>query len=187
LRLKSSAIALRKVKAGKGILGLEFNEKPMKRFSILPACLLVAIALPVFPSGQAHANGCFMVDPSGRKIEMDFCGVNSSDVPVRSNARSTAPVSEQQSEVDEVSANFEGETVTRAKWQELKTFVAQLPEKTRAKLSDVQGIMGFEGNLVKTQPDGSQQWEWVDSANPRIKVVGIFTSGELTTLKGTVY
>jgi hypothetical protein len=63
-------------------MGLEFKEKPMKRFPILPVGLLVAIALPVFSSGQAHANGCFMVDPSGRKIEMDFCGVNSTDALV---------------------------------------------------------------------------------------------------------
>ena len=168
-------------------MGLEFKEKPMKRFPVLPVGLLFAIALPVLPFQQAHANGCFMVDPSGRKIEMDFCGVNNTNVPDRSSSRSTAPVSESRSDVDEVSTNYNGETVTRAKWQELKTFVAQLPEDTRAKLLEVQGIMGFEGTLVKTQPDGSQQWEWVDSANPRIKVVGIFTSGELTTLKGTVY
>lgn len=118
---------------------------------------------------------------------MDFCGVNNTNVPVQSSSRSTAPVSEPRSEVDEVSTNYNGETVTRAKWNELKTFVAQLPEDTRAKLVEVQDIMGFEGNLLKTQPDGSQQWEWIDSANPRIKVVGIFTSGELTSLKGTVY
>lgn len=168
-------------------MGLEFKKKPMKRFPILPTCLLFAIAIPVLPSGQAHANGCFIIDPSGRKIEMDFCGVNNTNVPVQSSSRSTAPVSEPRSEVDEVSTNYNGETVTRAKWNELKTFVAQLPEDTRAKLVEVQDIMGFEGNLLKTQPDGSQQWEWIDSANPRIKVVGIFTSGELTSLKGTVY
>lgn len=168
-------------------MGLEFNEKPMKRFPILPACLLFAIAIPVLPSGQAHANGCFIIDPSGRKIEMDFCGVNNANDSARSSSRSTAPVSEPRSEVDEVSTNFNGETVTSAKWNELKTFVAQQPEGTRATLSDVQGIMGFEGKRVKTQPDGGQQWEWVDSANPRIKVVGIFTSGELTSLRGTVY
>jgi hypothetical protein len=57
----------------------------------------------------------------------------------------------------------------------------------QAKLSEVQGIMGFEGDLVRVQPDGSQQWEWVDSANPRIKVVGIFVDGELKQLRGTVY
>jgi hypothetical protein len=168
-------------------MGLEFNENLMKRVPILPACLLFAIAFPVFPFQQAQANGCFMVDPSGRKIEMGFCGVNNTNVQIQSSSRSTAPVSAQQQEVAEISTNLNGETVTRAKWNELKNFMAQLPEKTYANLSEVQDIMGFEGDLVRVQADGSQQWEWVDSANPRIKVVGLFVNDELKQLRGTVY
>ena len=168
-------------------MGLEFNEKPMKRVPILPVGLLFAIALPVLPSGQSWANGCFMVDPSGKKIEMDFCGVNNTNDSVQPSSRSTAPVSEQQPQVEEVSTNIEGETVTSTKWRALKNFMAQLPEKTYATLSEVQDIMDFDGELVRVQPDGSQQWEWVDSANPRIKVVGIFVDDKLKQLRGTVY
>lgn len=47
--------------------------------------------------------------------------------------------------------------------------------------------MGFDGQLTRSQPDGSEQWEWIDDRNPNIKVIGIFASGKLTNLKGTVY
>jgi len=158
----------------------------MKLFP-LNACLLVA-SISLIEVVPSQASECYMVDPSGRKITMDFCGVtnqgtNTPSVPQQDfyNLEET----EEKLEA-EPAPNLIGNRVTSDNWNDLKSFVAQREGKP-VTLSDVKSIIGFEGELVKTQPDGSERWEWKDDMNSSIKVVGIFVNDELKHLSGTVY
>lgn len=148
---------------------------------------LIIASVSLFSLAPAYASGCYMVTPTGQKIEMDFCGVNNSSepAPVRQQSVETEP--SELTEAEPVSTGLSGGNVTREKWSELKTFVAQQKDGIPVTLGDVRSILGFNGDLTKTQADGSQQWEWKSDRNPNIKIVGIFVSDELKSLKGTVY
>jgi hypothetical protein len=152
----------------------------MKIFPLVIASLSVLGVVP------ANASGGYMVDPSGRQIEMNFCGISSARLGQPS--RSPLPTEPEWEQPEpEISIGARGHSVTSENWIELKTFVARQKDGIPVTLGDVQSIMGFDGELTKTQADGTQQWEWVDQNNPKIKVVVIFADGEMKSMKGTVY
>lgn len=153
----------------------------MKLFP-LTVCLFLASSV----NQMAKASGCFMIDPSGRKIEMDFCGVNSNrqpSAPDRSeNSRQPITPSPKKSEEP-----IEERRVTNEQWQAVQTLVSQRGEKNPVVYQDIKNIMGFPGELVSANADGSQKYEWRDTKNPEIKVTGIFLDEKLRQVSGVVY
>jgi hypothetical protein len=155
----------------------------MKLFP-LTVCLFLASSV----NQIAQASGCFLVDPSGRKIEMDFCGINNTRQPSAPNRESEnfrQPVTPSPKKAEEP---IQPERrVTNEQWQEVKALAAQRGEKNPVYYQDIKNIMGFPGELVGANADGSQKYEWRDTKNPEIKVTGVFLDDELRHLSGVVY
>ncbi|OKH17816.1 hypothetical protein NIES593_22780 [Hydrococcus rivularis NIES-593] len=149
-------------------------------------CLLLA-SFSMIGINNAQASGCYMVDASGRKIEMDFCGV-SSDRPA-----APAPASQQieqpapQEQIEEARSNQIGGSVTSSKWEKVKALVAQAKDKTPITYEQIKEVMMFDGDLIASDASGNQVYEWRDAENPNKKIVAGFTRGNLASLKGTVY
>lgn len=157
----------------------------MKLFP-LTVCLFLASSVDRI----AQASGCFMIDPSGRKIEMDFCGVNSSRQPSAPNRseNSRQPVTPSPKKSEEPGQPIELERrVTNEQWQEVKALAAQRGEKNPVYYQEIKDIMGFPGELVSANADGSEKYEWRDTKNPEIKVTGIFLDKKLRQVSGVVY
>lgn len=149
-------------------------------------CLLLA-SFSIIGINNAQASGCYMVDASGRKIEMDFCGV-SSDLPTAlapSSDRTEQPAPQEQ--IEEARSNQIGGSVTSSKWEKVKALVAQAKDKTPITYEQIKEVMMFDGDLIASDASGNQVYEWRDAENPNKKIVAGFTRGNLASLKGTVY